>query len=151
MKSNHSLLLTIFILVLALSSVHAQSPDKTAVTEVIRKYELALETKDIKTCTDMFADKGVLISYTRPVLKGNDIMKYYKNTFEAWQSLQLDMNFEEIEVHDDWAYVRTDNIGTVVRNGASAKLESTSSFLLVKQADGAWKVKSYTVNGPANN
>lgn len=130
--------------------------DKSSIQEIIKEYENALERKDPTACASMYASNGVMMPDDSEPLSGEEILKWY----ESWVSSinasgiedwSVDFKVQEIEVHHDWAYARTENAGTSVKDDQTEDWKTKSVYLFVRQGDGAWKVKAYAFDGIADD
>jgi uncharacterized protein (TIGR02246 family) len=126
--------------------------DKSAILEIIADYEKALEQRDPSACASMFASNGIFLPNGSETVSGDGILENFKSTLADFPtSWSIDLKVQEIDVHYDWAYARTENSIAYTQDGQSENLRSRSIFLFARQDDGAWKVKTYAFNAIENN
>jgi len=132
----------------------AGATDETAVSDVLMAYEEALNAGDVPGIMRLYAEDGVFMPQHSPSQVGADaVQAAYEGVFSA---ISLDVAFDVVEIvltAPDWAFARTNSVGTVTvqTNGAELSEANQDLFILHKQPDGAWKIARYafsTTNPP---
>ncbi|MCB9045271.1 MAG: SgcJ/EcaC family oxidoreductase [Chitinophagales bacterium] len=124
-----------------------QSIEKSAIQNLLRTYEEALNTSDVNKVLQVYTDDGVFMPTTLPTAKGKEQLKAsYEHVF---QTIQLNVKFsiEEIVVSGDVAFAQTSSQGTVLihANGQTAAEENREFFFLNKENE-EWKISRYMFN-----
>ena len=132
----------------------AGAADETAISDVLMAYEEALNAGDVPSIMRLYAEDGVFMPQHSPSQVGADaVQAAYEGVFSA---ISLDVAFDVVEIvltAPDWAFARTNSVGTVTvqANGAELSEANQELFILHKQPDGAWKIARYafsTTNPP---
>lgn len=110
----------------------------------IRAYEAALNGNDIDAILDLYGSNPVFMPQHAPALIGRDAVREgYRQVFAA---IKLDIRFtiHEIEIAEDWAWVRTSSSGTTHVLAADVTIEEGNNELFVFRAEqGDWKIHRY--------
>lgn len=110
----------------------------------IRAYEAALNGNDIDAILDLYGSNPVFMPQHAPALIGRDAVREgYRQVFAA---IKLDIRFtiHEIEIAEDWAWVRTSSSGTTHVLAADVTIEERNNELFVFRAEqGDWKIHRY--------
>ena len=124
----------------------AGAADETAVSDVLMAYEEALNAGDVPGIMRLYAEDGVFMPQHSPSQVGADaVQAAYEGVFSA---INLDVAFDVVEIvltAPDWAFARTNSVGTVTvqANGAELSEANQELFILHQQPDGAWKIARY--------
>jgi uncharacterized protein (TIGR02246 family) len=127
--------------------------DEEAVGVVLNRYETALNGSSTDAVMELYAADGVFMPQHFPSSVGTDaIRKAYDGVFAA---IQLTVKFEIAEAHQvapEWAFARTNSMGTVkVHATGSTNPEANQELFVFQKVDGAWKIARYcfsTTNPP---
>jgi uncharacterized protein (TIGR02246 family) len=119
--------------------------DETAVKDVLKQYEAALNASDTDAVMRLYADDGVFMPQNFPSSIGaQDIRRAYETVFDA---IQLTVEFAVQEVRQlsgNWAMARTNSAGTVkVHATGASKAEANQELFLFEKAGGSWKIARY--------
>ncbi|WP_043611962.1 nuclear transport factor 2 family protein [Ensifer sp. ZNC0028] len=110
----------------------------------IKAYEAALNGNDIDAILDLYGSNPVFMPQHAPALVGRDAVREgYRQVFAA---IKLDIRFtiHEIEIAEDWAWVRTSSSGTTHVLAADVTIEEGNNELFVFRAEqGHWKIHRY--------
>ncbi|MGF6257439.1 YybH family protein [Ensifer sp. LBL] len=110
----------------------------------IKAYEAALNGNDIDAILDLYGSNPVFMPQHAPALIGRDAVREgYRQVFAA---IKLDIRFtiHEIEIAEDWAWVRTSSSGTTHVLAADVTIEEGNNELFVFRAEqGHWKIHRY--------
>ncbi len=132
----------------------AGAADETAISDVLMAYEEALNAGDVPGIMRLYAEDGVFMPQHSPSQVGADVVQAaYERVFTT---INLSVEFDVVEIvltAPDWAFARTNSVGTVTvqANGAELSEANQELFILHKQPDGAWKIARYafsTTNPP---
>lgn len=110
----------------------------------IKAYEAALNGNDIDAILDLYGSNPVFMPQHAPALVSRDAVREgYRQVFAA---IKLDIRFtiHEIEIAEDWAWVRTSSSGTTHVLAADVTIEEGNNELFVFRAEqGHWKIHRY--------
>lgn len=110
----------------------------------IKAYEAALNGNDIDAILDLYGSNPVFMPQHAPALIGRDAVREgYRQVFAA---IKLDIRFtiHEIEIAEDWAWVRTSSSGTTHVLAADVTIEEGNNELFVFRTEqGDWKIHRY--------
>ena len=110
----------------------------------LNAYEAALNGNDIDAILDLYGSNPVFMPEHAPALVGRDAVREgYRQVFAA---IKLDIRFtiHEIEIAEDWAWVRTSSSGTTHVLAADVTIEEGNNELFVFRAEqGHWKIHRY--------
>ncbi len=132
----------------------AGAADETAISDVLMAYEEALNAGNVPSIMRLYAEDGVFMPQHSPSQVGADVVQAaYERVFTT---INLSVEFDVVEIvltAPDWAFARTNSVGTVTVQANGAKLSEANQelFILHKQPDGAWKIARYafsTTNPP---
>ena len=126
-----------------------QNHDKAAVEKSLNNYFSSLNGSDVKGSVDSYTADGVFLGAGSPSAIGTaQLITAYEYLFEAIQ-LTVNVNFDEVIIKDDIAFVRTHSNGTVLihATGTTIAAENREFFLLRKEKD-EWKIARYMFNQP---
>ena len=118
--------------------------NEKAVTEVLAKYEDALNQSDTDAVMKLYAPDGVFMPQNSPSSVGGDVRKAYEAVFTT---IRLTVQFnvaEVVEMAPNWVFARTNSAGTVkvLATGAGGP-EANQELFLFQKIDGAWKIARY--------
>jgi uncharacterized protein (TIGR02246 family) len=119
--------------------------DKAAITSVLSAYEAALNAFDTEAVRRLYADDVVLMRPFRPSVVGKAAVR--QPSAAGARKLNIKFTIAEIvEMAPDWAFARTNSAGTitVAATGATSPEANQELFIFRKDADGAWKIASYS-------
>ena len=126
--------------------------DMQAIHDVLARYEAALNASDTGAVLPLYADDGVFMPAFSPSAVGAPaVRRAYAAVFAA---IRLDVKFDIVEivqVAPNWAFARTNSVGTVTVNASGTKSNEANQELFVfhKEVDGAWKIARYSFS-PTN-
>jgi uncharacterized protein (TIGR02246 family) len=127
--------------------------DESAIREILRRYERALNTSAPDAVMALYAEDGVFMPQHSPSSVG---AKAVKRAYEGvFGMIRLDVKFEIVEVQvvaPNWAFARTNSSGsvTVLANGSGGPEANQELFVFQKVAK-EWKIARYcfsTTNPP---
>ena len=119
--------------------------NQKAVTEVLAKYEDALNQSDTDAVMKLYARDGVFMPQNSPSSVGADeVRKAYDAVFKAIK-LTVKLNVAEVvEMAPNWVFARTNSAGTVkVQATGAGGPEANQELFLFQKIDGAWKIARY--------
>lgn len=124
-----------------------------AITDTLRRYEVALNASDTNAVMALYAEDGVFMPQHFPSAVGATLVRAaYDGVFAT---IRLSVAFDIVEVvpvADDWAFARTNSAGTVtvLATGESGP-EANQELFVMQRVQGAWKIARYafcTTNPP---
>lgn len=124
----------------------AEAPQCVEIEKVLKQYERGLNTADVETIVDVYANDGVLLAPNAPSAVGIDaIRQSYTDTFHA---ININLSFDIAEVKllaTDWALLRTTSTGVIniLANGAQIP-EGNQELFLLHKTRGEWKIARYS-------
>src|SRR5580698_7584800 len=127
--------------------------NEKAVSEVLSKYQDALNQSDTDAVMMLYAPNGVFMPQNSPSSVGaGDVRKAYDAVFKTI-SLTVQFNVAEVvEIGPNWVFARTNSAGTVkVHATGAGGPEANQELFLFQKIDGAWKIARYsfsTTNPP---
>jgi uncharacterized protein (TIGR02246 family) len=145
----------VLTILLPLTARADEKADGSAVREVLKSYEKALNVSDADGVTKLFTtDAVVMAANNSPAVGKETIGKVYGGLFKA---VKIDINFdidEVVPVSEKWAFARTRSKFTVKVLGADVPPQEDANqelFLLQKANDGKWRIArySYSSTNPA--
>lgn len=115
-----------------------------SIPSVLRMYESALNTNDVEAILSLYGDHPVFIPQNAPALIGRDAVREgYEKVFSAIK-LAVEFEIHEIELVDDWAWVRTSSAGhSRIRSLGLEVLEGNNELFVFRREHGAWKIHRY--------
>jgi len=128
--------------------------DEKAITEVLAKYEDALNQSSTEAVMKLYASDGVFMPQNSPSSVGTEaVRKAYDAVFGA---IKLTVKFDIAEVRQlaaDWAFARTNSAGSVKVNATGESgSEGNQELFVFQKISGDWKIARYcfsTTNPPA--
>lgn len=127
-------------------SARGQGADAVAaITGTLRRYEAALNASDTDAVMRLYAEDGVFMpQHARSAVGAGPVRAAYEGVFGT---IRLDVVFDIVEVvpvADDWAFARTNSVGTVtvLATGQSGP-EANQELFVMRRLDGAWKIARY--------
>jgi len=120
--------------------------DTAQITEVLAKYEQALNAADAASAASSYAEGGVFYPYHLPTAAGAEIVGSYEQIFNTIK-LEVTFTVHEIVVDGDIAFATTESNGqvTVLEPGITAPEANRELFVFVREA-GDWKIGRYMFN-----
>jgi uncharacterized protein (TIGR02246 family) len=124
-----------------------------AITDTLRRYEVALNASDTDDVMKLYAEDGVFMPQHFPSAVGAaQVRAAYDGVFAT---IGLSVAFDIVEVvpvAEDWAFARTNSAGTVtvLATGESGR-EANQELFVMQRVEGAWKIGRYafsTTNPP---
>jgi uncharacterized protein (TIGR02246 family) len=123
------------------------SPTKEAITEVLAKYNDALNASSTDAVMRIYAEEGVFMAPYSPSAVGSEALrKAYDAVFKA---ITLNVKFTIAEIVDlapEWAFARTNSAGTTLDHATGAKSAEANQelFIFRKDSGGSWKIARYS-------
>jgi uncharacterized protein (TIGR02246 family) len=123
------------------------SPTKEAITDVLAKYNDALNASSTDAVMRVYADEGVFMAPYSPSAVGLEALrKAYDAVFKA---ITLNVKFTIAEIVDlapEWAFARTNSAGTTLDHATGAKSAEANQelFIFRKDSGGSWKIARYS-------
>lgn len=124
-----------------------------AITDTLRRYEVALNASDTGAVVKLYAEDGVFMPQHFPSAVGAaQVQGAYDGVFGT---IRLSVAFDIVElvpVAEDWAFARTNSAGTVtvLATGKSGP-EANQELFVMQRVQGAWRIARYafsTTNPP---
>lgn len=119
----------------------------TAATDLLRRYEAALNAADVDAIAALYADDAVFMAQHRmPAIGVGAIAAAYREIFGA---IRLDIVFdidEVVVVSPTVAYARTRSAGTttILADGAQVSEGNQELFILIRaNTESAWRIGRY--------
>ena len=127
--------------------------NEKAVSEVLSKYQDALNQSDTDAVMKLYAPDGVFMPQNSPSSVGaGDVRRAYDAVFKT---IKLTVQFnvaEVVEMAPNWVFARTNSAGTVkVHATGAGGPEANQELFLFQKIEGAWKIARYcfsTTNPP---
>jgi uncharacterized protein (TIGR02246 family) len=127
--------------------------NEKAVSEVLAKYQGALNQSDTNAVMKLYARDGVFMPQNSPSGVGaEEVQKAYDAVFKT---IKLTVKFnvaEVVEIAPNWVFARTNSAGTVKVHATGAEgPEANQELFLFQKIEGAWKIARYcfsTTNPP---
>ena len=129
------------------NDTNMNAQEKQAVETLLRAYERALNASDTKAVLELYAEDGVFMPSEAPTSIGIAAVEGAYNYVFSQIKLNIEFTFDEIEIHDDFAFARTVSKGTtdVLAAGITVPEENRELFVLKKE-NGKWKIARYIFN-----
>lgn len=134
--------------------VRGQGVDDVAgIIGTLRAYDRALNASDTEAVMALYAADGVFMPQHFPsAVSADQVRAAYDGVFAT---IRLNVVFdivEVVQVAPNWAFARTNSVGTVtvLASGASGP-EANQELFVLQRNDGTWRVARYafsTVNAP---
>ena len=127
--------------------------DEKAIAGLLTKYEDALNRSDTAAVMKLYAADGVFMPQNFPSSIGADaVRKAYDGVFRAI-TLTVKFALAEIkQVGPDWAFARTNSVGTVKIHGTGqSSAEANQELFVFQKISSDWKIARYcfsTTNPP---
>jgi uncharacterized protein (TIGR02246 family) len=127
--------------------------NEKAVSEVLSKYQDALNQSDTDAVIKLYAHDGVFMPQNSPSSVGVDaVRRAYDAVFKTIK-LTVKFNIAEIvEMAPNWVFARTNSSGTVkVHATGAGGHEANQELFLFQKTGEAWKIARYcfsTTNPP---
>ena len=121
--------------------------NEKAVSDVLAKYQDALNDSDTAAVMRLYADDGVFMPpYSQSAVGAAAVRQAYDAVFKA---IKLSVNFnvaEVVEMSPSWVFARTNSAGTTTINATGAKSAEANQelFIFGKVTDGSWKIARYS-------
>lgn len=129
-----------------LPSAQATESARSHIHAVLEAYEQALNTSDVAAVLKLYTQDGVFMAqHNPPAVDIEAIEAAYRAVFKAID-LNIKFDIQEIKViADDWAFARTNSVGTTTINATGDKVPEANQelFLLRKTSEGNWKIARY--------
>jgi uncharacterized protein (TIGR02246 family) len=123
------------------------SPTKEAITEVLAKYNDALNASSTDAVMRVYAEEGVFMAPYSPSAVGSEALrKAYDAVFKA---ITLNVKFTIAEIVDlapEWAFARTNSAGTTLDHATGTRSVEANQelFIFRKDSGGSWKIARYS-------
>jgi uncharacterized protein (TIGR02246 family) len=123
-----------------------QAQQRAAITDVLNRYEQALNASDVEGVVRLFTNDAVVLAPNAPSAVGIDAVRAtYTGIFQA---IDIDLSFDVAEVNvvsPHWAFLRSTSHGTVTNLANGAKIPGRSQELFVlHKSQGRWKLARYS-------
>jgi uncharacterized protein (TIGR02246 family) len=128
------------------------SATKDAVSDLLAKYNAALNSSSTDAVMPLYAEDGVFMPPYSPSAVGFEALrKAYDAVFKA---ITLNVKFtvaEIVELSPEWAFARTNSAGTTLDHGTGTKSAEGNQelFIFHRGGDGSWKIARYSFS-PTN-
>ena len=117
------------------------------IQRLLNNYQQALNDSDTKRVLPLYTDDGVFMPSNKPTAVGKaQIRRAYQFVFKELD-LNVKFHIDEIEQHNDMAFVRTTSDGEIklLEKNITIKNNSRELFIL-KRIDNKWKIYRYMFN-----
>jgi uncharacterized protein (TIGR02246 family) len=116
-----------------------------AITDTLRRYEMALNASDTGAVMKVYAYDGVFMPQHFPSAVGAaQVRAAYDGVFATIRLSVAFVIVEVVPVAEDWAFARTNSTGTVtvLATGDSGP-EANQELFVMQRVEGAWKIARY--------
>jgi ketosteroid isomerase-like protein len=113
----------------------------------LASYGEAINTSDVSKTLALYINDCLLMPQGAAIAKGQDLLKAtYESLFKAFQ-LNVKYFTDEVIVHCDYAYARTNSKGTTLirASGTTIPVDNKELFMLHKD-NRQWKISHYMFN-----
>jgi uncharacterized protein (TIGR02246 family) len=119
--------------------------EKEAITEMLLRYQDALNGSDVDGVMKLYAVDGVFMPQNDESSVGaGAVRKAYESVFG---SIQLTVKFvvaEVVAITADWAFARTNSKGSVmVRANGATLAEANQELFVLQRIESEWKIARY--------
>jgi uncharacterized protein (TIGR02246 family) len=123
------------------------SPTKEAITEVLAKYNDALNASSTDAVMRVYAEEGVFMAPYSPSAVGSEALR--KAYDAVFKSITLNVKFTIAEIVDlapEWAFARTNSAGTTLDHATGTRSVEANQelFIFRKDSGGSWKIARYS-------
>jgi uncharacterized protein (TIGR02246 family) len=124
-----------------------QQNDESAIRRVMSSYEEALNASSTAAVLPLYTEDGVFMPpFNQSAVGKVAVHKAYDAVFEA---ITLSVKFaiaELVLMSPEWAFVRTNSVGTnkINKTGAVSPEGNQELFIFSKAADGKWRIARYS-------
>jgi uncharacterized protein (TIGR02246 family) len=123
------------------------SPTKEAITEVLAKYNDALNASSTDAVMRVYAEEGVFMAPYSPSAVGSEALR--KAYDAVFKSITLNVKFTIAEIVDlapEWAFARTNSAGTTLDHATGTRSAEANQelFIFRKDSGGSWKIARYS-------
>ena len=123
------------------------SPTKEAITEVLAKYNDALNASSTDEVMRIYAEEGVFMAPYSPSAVGSEALR--KAYDAVFKSITLNVKFTIAEIVDlapEWAFARTNSAGTTLDHATGTRSAEANQelFIFRKDSGGSWKIARYS-------
>jgi uncharacterized protein (TIGR02246 family) len=128
------------------------SPSTEAITQLLAKYNDALNASSTDAVMLLYAEDGVLMPpYSQSAIGAAAVRRAYDAVFRA---ITLNVKFTIAEIVDagsGWAFARTNSAGAATDHATGVKSAEGNQelFIFQKGNDAAWKIARYSFS-PTN-
>lgn len=114
--------------------------DETAIRQLVATWMQATQAGDTQTVLDLMTDDAVFLVPGRPPF-GKAAFAETAHAQSA-ASMQIDgaSEIEEIQVHGDWAFLRSNLTVTATPAGGAAITRSGCTLTILRRDNGRWKL-----------
>ena len=127
--------------------------DEQQVTDLLKRYESALNASSVDRCLALYAPDGVFMPQHSPSIVGAQAIRTaYQDVFKA---IKLTVLFQIAEVRvlsREWAFARTNSVGTTLDHASGqTRAEANQELFVLQKLEGSWKIARYcfsTTNPP---
>ena len=115
--------------------------ERDAIEKVRGDYEAACNEGDLKAWLATLTDDAMVLAPDSSVLSGSEIESWAANNFRTFEVV-LKMENDEVEIINDWAFMRGSYTMSLTPKEAGDTLEEKGKYLdlLRRQRDGTWKL-----------
>lgn len=125
--------------------------DKKQIETLIGKYIDGLHQSKADAVLPLFAKDAVLMAADAPTMEGEGQLKAFFDQALAAIKLEAELEFDEIVVHGDFAFVRSHSQVTVtVLQTNESHPEVTRELFVLGRDGGDWKIVRYMFNRVAS-
>ena len=123
------------------------SPTKEAITDVLAKYNDALNASSTDAVMRVYAEEGVFMAPYSPSAVGSEALR--KAYDAVFKSITLNVKFTIAEIVDlapEWAFARTNSAGTTLDHATGTRSVEANQelFIFRKDSGGSWKIARYS-------
>ncbi len=127
--------------------------NQDAITMVIKNYESALSSGNVKSILDTYHDEAIFLLFNHEPMQGKEALKEFYTGFFNNVSSNMEMKISRIEVSENLAYVISISDGKVksLMNGTETIGAGQELFVLKKSGEADWKIIAYHASGRIRN
>lgn len=113
-----------------------------AIGQIHKKAAVAVKNGDVAAYVDLFTEDGIYLWPNVPAISGREALnRWFEKRFREYAA-DLEKSVEEIEVLDDWAFERGNEVSKIRNRSTNEVQVVRGKFINIfkKQSDGHWKI-----------
>ncbi|MGB6865834.1 MAG: DUF4440 domain-containing protein [Candidatus Aminicenantaceae bacterium] len=115
--------------------------DVEAIKNLRAQYMVSQDAGDAEGCVSYWDEDGALMPPNEPSVVGKEsLLSWYQTAFDHVK-IDFKVSFDQIEVADDWGFVRGGYEGAIIPKPEGEPIPDKGKYLeiLKRQPDGSWK------------